>query len=232
MLGTFAKHLALAQEAFRVGAPAWNDALEPAKLAEMLVFSFLEDIWFALTSSEYTYPPIEFCGMGTLKRIEGGVIIFSPDDLLCHEINTKQYLLDGRFWRTLCRVDTQEEMFFIPPRLIERRRYSTARLREVAEYMLKVSQRHNAYFYDVLLDTLFRGLCLAIHDVICDGACFYLEKIGTFFPNGHFEPDRFLLAKIRAENNTEALKGGQCCFGFPETRRKTKNNGCSQRLDG
>lgn len=224
MLETFANHLALVQEAFGVGAPAWDDALEPAKLAEILMFSFLEDIWFALISSEYTYPPIELHSVGTLQRIEGGRIIFSPHPLLYYEINTKQHLLDGNFWKTLCRVDTEKEMFCIPPRLIERRMYATARLREVGTCMLMVIQQRkppDKFLRDVSLETLYNGLCLAVHDEICDGIGFYLERIGTFFSNGHFEPDRFLFAKIRAENNTP--NNDQYPLGFPETRRKTRN---------
>lgn len=222
MLETFASYLALAQEAFKVGTPAWDGAFKPAKLAEMLVHSFLEDIWLAFTSSEYTCPPVELFSVGTLQRVEGGKIRFFPNSLFYHEIDGKQCLLNGMFWKVLCRVDTEEQMFCVPQKSTEGI-YSTARLREVGECMLMVSQRHNAFFCDVLLKTLRNGLCLAIHDGICGGMGFYLENIGTFFRNGQFEPDQLLLAKMRMGTDTEILDGTQRSFNFPESRRQTKN---------
>lgn len=227
MLDTFAKYLALAQEAFGVGAPAWNDALEPKKLAEMLVFSFLEDARFILSS---TVLPVELHSVGNLRRIEGGRIYFSPDIHLGYEVyetkdgaRREQFLLDGVFWQVLCHVDTKEEMFFVPSRCIDAHIHATARLREVAECMLKVSQRHDKYFNGIALDMLSMGLCLTIHDAICGCAGFYLEKIGTFFPNGHFEPDRMLLKKAR-ENNTDILKEVKHDLGFPGSKRRTRDN--------
>lgn len=236
MLCTFANHLALIQNAWgKWGSCALGleEAMAPAKLAEMLVFSFLEDIWFALTS---TVLPVELHNVGILKRIKGGRIHFSPDIHLDYEVRgearREQLLLDGIFWQVLCRVDTKEKMFFVPPRLNDTHIHATTRLREVAECMLKVSQRHNAYFYNVLLATLFNGLCLTIHDAICGSAGFYLERIGTFFHHGHFEPDRMLLKKNRAENGGEVFQEDQRFSGFPESRRRTNNQAWYWRLDG
>lgn len=236
MLCTFANHLALVRNAWGKWGSCvlgLDEAMAPAKLAEMLVFSFLEDIWFTLTS---TVLPVELRSVGNLRRIEGGRIHFSPDIHLDYEAKGEagrgQLLLDGVFWQVLCRVDTKEKMFFVPPRRNSKNIYATAHLREVAECMLKVIQHHNLYFYDVSLDTLFGGLCLTIHDAICGSAGFYLERIGTFFHHGHFEPDRMLLKKIRAKNSTEVFENVQCSSGFPGSRRRNNNQAWYWRLNG
>lgn len=236
MLKTFAKHLALVQNAWgKWGNCALDSegAMTPANLAEMLVLSFLNDVWFALTS---TVSLIELHSVGNLRRIKGGRIHFSPDIHLDYEAmgeaRKEQLLLDGIFWQVLCRVDTKENMFFVPPRRVNTHIHATARLREVAECMLKVIQHHNLYFYDVSLDTLFGGLCLTIHDAICGSAGFYLERIGTFFHHGHFEPDRMLLKKIRAKNSTEVFENVQCSSGFPGSRRRNNNQAWYWRLNG
>lgn len=226
MLKMFANHIALAQEAFGVGAKSWDDAFEPERLAEILVCSFLEDIRLALEQSTYTYPPVDIHGVGTLQRREGGRIHFTPHDLFYHEGAMRESLLDGQFWKIICQVDSLEEMFFVPPRSAEPRIYSTARLREVGEHMIKVIQqrkRPDKFLRDIVLETFRNGLCLGIHDAICEGEGFHLEGIGTIFRNGHFEIDRLFRKKIQASYQ-ESREDTRChLFIDPASRRRTYN---------
>lgn len=226
MLNTFADHLYLAQKAWAWRILGWDEVMKPAKLASMLVFSFLQDVEEALLFSEYTYPPLGLHSVGNLQRIERGRIIFSPHPLLYHEAHTRQFLLDGTFWKTLCRVDREEDMFFVPLRSCGKQMSSTAQLRAAGECMLAVIQRYNSFLRDISFETLWRGLSLAIHDAICGGGGIYLEKIGTFFPSCHFDPDQSLLDKIKGENSKDCR--GQLSLVWPEngSRRKTRNRGC------
>ncbi len=229
MLTSFSDYLALAQEAFAAGAPAWDGALEPTKLAAMLVFSFQEDIEQTLLSSDYA--TIELPRVGNLKRAEGNRIFFAPDlHFIGYEIAKKQFLLDGKFWRVLCRVDMVQEMFCLPPPFMGGHIYGSACLREVGECMITVIQRYTRFLSDIALETLWNGLCLAIHDTVCSGSTFYLERIGTLFPNGHFEPDRLLLARMREQEKAKKASE-QCPFIWPGSRRTT-NDKAWYRSDG
>ena len=240
MLDTFANYLRIAQGMFGGGLSMQNGILEPAKLAEVLVSSFLEDVWGALTSSVYTCVPVELRSVGTLQRVKGGKIVFSPDPHLGYEAGIKQsffevsrredpFLLDGKFWRVLCRVDTEEEIFFIPPRHPGTYIHSTARLREVADCMFRVIQRNDHLLNRVLLKTLHTGLCLAIHDAICASTGFYLERIGRFYNACHFEVDPILREYIRIRNSGEEKiyeerKCWRLCESFFLASRRTNFN--------
>lgn len=229
MLEAFAKHLELAKEILGDRVPEWYNAFEPAKLAKMLVFSFLEDIEVALIPLPHSQ--IELHGVGSLQRVKEE-IVFSPDPLFDHEVATRQFLLDGAFWKVICGVETEREIFFVPLRLNKTDMGSTAYLCTVAECMLTIIQRDIKSFHDISLDTLWCGLCLAVHDAICGGTGMYLEKIGTFLPSGCFVPDPYLLKKIKGRGESDCEE--QFPLVLPASRRQTNNRGWyrSDRQDG
>lgn len=231
MLETFAQHLALVHSAFgKFGscAPGWEEAMRPEKLAGMLVFSFLQDIREAL---EYMYSPIFLRAVGDLQR-EKDAIRFSPDVLLPHEAKTKQCLLGGAFWKVLARVDTLKEALIKPVDfscVVYHEPFNSRCLNAVAKRMIEAIQRScfdpDPFLRKIFLETLWNGLCVAVHDAICCGAGIYLEGIGTFTHSLDFEPDHDLLARLRSSLKKRIPGNGDeespCCF--PETRKKNFN---------